>query len=262
MRAPREESKECRPRSGTRDLRSLESGREITHTGELLAVRGFHVRSSGTHTIAVKARTCDSHRTGSIARRTARRQPGKLQARPYFALFCCFSTRRKEMSEQTRHATPNLLISIHILWLLISSLLHSLFLCLFLPFFLLFLARSTRFAPTSFRIFLPVFQCDRTLVSHLPFFFFSPSPFVSGFPPLPVPLLFLSLFRPLSAHASSFHAFHSPSFFPFIPCVFSCVLRSIHHGFRVPTFRASREAPRSRTELLSSTSFSFMGCVR
>lgn len=30
------------------------------------------------------------------------------------------------MSEQTRHATPNLLISIHILWLLISSLLHSL----------------------------------------------------------------------------------------------------------------------------------------
>lgn len=31
------------------------------------------------------------------------------------------------MSEQTRHATPNLLISIHILWLLISSLLHSLF---------------------------------------------------------------------------------------------------------------------------------------
>lgn len=39
------------------------------------------------------------------------------------------------MSEQTRHATPNLLISIHILWLLISSLLHSLFLCTFLPFF-------------------------------------------------------------------------------------------------------------------------------
>lgn len=36
-------------------------------------------------------------------------------------LFCCFSTRRKEMSEQTRHATPNLLISIHILWLLIST---------------------------------------------------------------------------------------------------------------------------------------------
>lgn len=265
MRAPREESKECRPRSGTRDLRSLESGREITHTGELLAVRGFHVRSSGTHTIAVQARTCDSHRTGSIARRTARRQPGKLQARPYFALFCCFSTRRKEMSEQTRHATPNLLISIHILWLLISSLLHSLFLCLFLPFFPLFLARSTRFAPTSFRIFLPVFQCDRTLVSHLPFFFFSPSPFVSDFPPLPVPLLFLSLFRPLSAHASSFHAFHSPSFFPFIPCVFSCVLRSIQQGFRVPTFRENREGPRSersRTELSSSTSFSFMGCVR
>jgi len=62
-----------------------------------------------------------------IARRPARRQPGKLQARPYFVLSCCFSTRRKEMSEQTRHATPNLLISIHILWLLISSLLHSLF---------------------------------------------------------------------------------------------------------------------------------------
>lgn len=61
-----------------------------------------------------------------IARRPARRQPGKLQARPYFVLSCCFSTRRKEMSEQTRHATPNLLISIHILWLLISSLLHSL----------------------------------------------------------------------------------------------------------------------------------------
>lgn len=58
--------------------------------------------------------------------RSARRQPGKLQARPYFVLSCCFSTRRKEMSEQTRHATPNLLISIHILWLLISSLLHSL----------------------------------------------------------------------------------------------------------------------------------------
>lgn len=72
-----------------------------------------------------------TRRTGSIARRTARRQPGKLQARPYFALFCCFSTRRKEMSEQTRHATPNLLISIHILWLLISSLLHSLLLSLF-----------------------------------------------------------------------------------------------------------------------------------
>lgn len=36
------------------------------------------------------------------------------------------------MSEQTRHATPNLLISIHILWLLISSLLHSLLLSLFL----------------------------------------------------------------------------------------------------------------------------------
>lgn len=35
------------------------------------------------------------------------------------------------MSEQTRHATPNLLISIHILWLLISSLLHSLLLSLF-----------------------------------------------------------------------------------------------------------------------------------
>lgn len=33
----------------------------------------------------------------------------------------------KEMSEQTRHATPNLLISIHILWLLISSLLHLAF---------------------------------------------------------------------------------------------------------------------------------------
>lgn len=62
----------------------------------------------------------------AIARRPARRQPGKLQARPYFVLSCCFSTRRKEMSEQTRHATPNLLISIHILWLLISSLLHSL----------------------------------------------------------------------------------------------------------------------------------------
>lgn len=58
--------------------------------------------------------------------RVGRRQPGKLQARPYFVLSCCFSTRRKEMSEQTRHATPNLLISIHILWLLISSLLHSL----------------------------------------------------------------------------------------------------------------------------------------
>lgn len=70
-----------------------------------------------------------------IARRPAWRQPGKLQARPYFVLSCCFSTRRKEMSEQTRHATPNLLISIHILWLLISSLLHSL---------------STSFAPFPF----------------------------------------------------------------------------------------------------------------
>lgn len=69
------------------------------------------------------ARTFDA---AAIARRPARRQPGKLQARPYFVLSCCFSTRRKEMSEQTRHATPNLLISIHILWLLISSLLHSL----------------------------------------------------------------------------------------------------------------------------------------
>lgn len=72
---------------------------------------------------------CTHSRTRTLApstRRPARRQPGKLQARPYFVLSCCFSTRRKEMSEQTRHATPNLLISIHILWLLISSLLHSL----------------------------------------------------------------------------------------------------------------------------------------
>lgn len=41
-------------------------------------------------------------------------------------LFCCFSTRRKEMSERARHANPNPLISIHILWLLISSLLYTL----------------------------------------------------------------------------------------------------------------------------------------
>ena len=64
-------------------------------------------------------------RRGSSRSTRGRRQPGKLQARPRISLFCCFSTRRKEMSEQTRHATPNLLISIHILWLLISSPLHS-----------------------------------------------------------------------------------------------------------------------------------------
>lgn len=101
---------------------------------------------------------CAHSHTGSfdaavIARRLARRQPGKLQARPYFVLSCCFSTRRKEMSEQTRHATPNLLISIHILWLLISSLLHSL---------------STRLLPPSPA---PRLTSLSTAVLYLPLFF-------------------------------------------------------------------------------------------
>lgn len=57
--------------------------------------------------------------------RLGREREGERARERGILLFCCFSTRRKEMSEQTRHATPNLLISIHILWLLISLLLHS-----------------------------------------------------------------------------------------------------------------------------------------
>lgn len=106
----------------------------------------------------------------AIARRPARRQPGKLQARPYFVLSCCFSTRRKEMSEQTRHATPNLLISIHILWLLISSLLHSL---------------STRLPPS------PHFASPRSLYLSFSLFFI--------FYPLQLVLLFCNSFLCLSS---------------------------------------------------------------
>lgn len=104
-----------------------------------------------------------------IARRPAWRQPGKLQARPYFVLSCCFSTRRKEMSEQTRHATPNLLISIHILWLLISSLLHSLSTS-FAPF------RPLHASPCSlpFHIYLSLFYFYLRNSSSSAVFFFSP----------------------------------------------------------------------------------------
>lgn len=132
----------------------------------------------------------------AIARRPARRQPGKLQARPYFVLSCCFSTRRKEMSEQTRHATPNLLISIHILWLLISSLLHSL---------------STRLPPLAALRFTSL---TTTVFSiSLSFFIFYPLPFSFSailffaspqFASYPSSRLLFSFFLPASAPASSF----------------------------------------------------------
>lgn len=103
-------------------------------------------------------------------------------------LSCCFSTRRKEMSEQTRHATPNLLISIHILWLLISSLLHSL---------------STR------------------LPSPLP-----PSPHFASPSPFYLPLFFIFDLSPLFLRTSFLQFFSSPLlnsaslifFFNSIPC--------------------------------------------
>lgn len=132
----------------------------------------------------------------AIARRPARRQPGKLQARPYFVLSCCFSTRRKEMSEQTRHATPNLLISIHILWLLISSLLHSL--STRLP--PLAALRFTSLTTTVFSISLSFF-----IFYPLPFSFsailFSASPQFASYPSS---RLLFSFFLPASAPASSF----------------------------------------------------------
>lgn len=144
-----------------------------------------------------------------IARRPARRQPGKLQARPYFVLSCCFSTRRKEMSEQTRHATPNLLISIHILWLLISSLLHSL---------------STRLPPfasplSTAILYLPPFFLSSTLSGPV-------SPFLQFFSlPLPnsrctLPLASSSLHLFLLLFSVSFCRLLSPlllSFTPFFP---------------------------------------------
>lgn len=122
-----------------------------------------------------------------IARRPAWRQPGKLQARPYFVLSCCFSTRRKEMSEQTRHATPNLLISIHILWLLISSLLHSLSTS-FAPF------RPLHASPCSlpFHIYISLFYfyLRNSFSSSSAVFFFSPQ-FASS-SPLLLPFLSIS----------------------------------------------------------------------
>lgn len=135
--------------------------------------RALHTHSCYTH-LHTEAKP-----SGAAA--IARRQPGKLQARPYFVLSCCFSTRRKEMSEQTRHATPNLLISIHILWLLISSLLHSLpSLSLFPP------PPLSPSAPSPFPAPAPLPGRSSLLVSlSLSFNFFltpSRSPFLRFFP--------------------------------------------------------------------------------
>lgn len=114
--------------------------------------------------MCVRIYVCVLHTKPKLAARrrsrVGRRQPGKLQARPYFVLSCCFSTRRKEMSEQTRHATPNLLISIHILWLLISSLLHS-------------LSLPSPCLPCQ-RPFSPLLTSSRSLPLYLSLNFFSP----------------------------------------------------------------------------------------
>lgn len=97
------------------------------------------------------------------------------------------------MSEQTRHATPNLLISIHILWLLISSLLHSLLLSLFpLPLLQTLLLSSsnplltpgispTYVRPPSLSLSLCLFSPFFFLL--LLFFFFFSSRFSPRFPP-------------------------------------------------------------------------------
>lgn len=106
------------------------------------------------------------------------------------------------MSEQTRHATPNLLISIHILWLLISSLLHSLSTRLPSP-----PPSSTLAASPSSPFYLPLFFIfDFPLISVLLFcnFFSSPLPnsrctllpqasFCRLLPPLRLPLFFIYL---------------------------------------------------------------------
>jgi len=169
-------------------------------------------------------RTCARARTRShttrarasgaavIARRPARRQPGKLQARPYFVLSCCFSTRRKEMSEQTRHATPNLLISIHILWLLISSLLHSLFYLHPLP--------SRHPLPPPLLVLQP--SPSRSLTS-------SRSPYLRTVGSFPFSAILLLASPPIRAIFSSLLL--SPSRFsppPSSPTVGLCSLSSLH----------------------------------